>query len=107
MRTWCHSLARLASLLSLRKPNNSREKGVPLGTQYTTLAPSRRGTLTRLICGTAFALGCSYSSEPYRQADKVGVHGVTVTPQAIEFFAIGETKSLTAKISPSDATDQT
>ena len=78
-----------------------------MGTDYTILAPSRRGTVTRLICGTAFALGCSYSSEPYRQAEKVGVHGVTVTPQAIEFFAIGETKSLTAKISPSDATDQT
>ena len=78
-----------------------------MGTDYATLAPPRRNRGPVLICGVALALACSsYSTQPYGSTDRVSVQGVIVTPQVIQFSAIGETKNLSATISPAYATDQ-
>jgi len=48
------------------------------------------------------AVGCSSDSPP----DPVLVEGIRVTPQSVQLSAIGETRQLTAAISPVNATDQ-
>jgi uncharacterized protein YjdB len=60
----------------------------------------------RLIYGVALALACGYSTQPYGSPDKVPVRSVKVAPQVIQFFAIGETRNLSATISPANATDR-
>jgi len=45
-------------------------------------------------------------SEPDPPAGMVSVQAVRVTPQAVQFLAIGETRQLRATIFPTDATDQ-
>ena len=77
-----------------------------MGTAYTNLPRSWRRTITGLVCASTFAVGCSYSSAPYGRTDNIAVNGVTITPQTIQFVAVGETRSLVAKISPANATDQ-
>lgn len=94
-----------------------------MGTDYTTLAPPRRDTgpsrgaggnkailePTILLCGVLLALACSYPTQPYKpdpSTDKVSVSGVKVSPQVIQFFAIGETRDLAATIAPANATDK-
>ena len=71
-----------------------------------------RGILTAsLICALAYAgAGCNNPGQPETPEPStttiVPVQGVHVTPQVIQFLAIGETKQLTARIAPVDATDQ-
>ena len=48
------------------------------------------------------AAGCSSDGQP----DPVRVDGIRVTPQSVQLSAIGETRQLTAAISPVNATDQ-
>ena len=53
--------------------------------------------------------GCSNPSQPGDpdpSANAVSVLGVRVTPQTVQFRALGETKQLLATISPVNATDQ-
>jgi alpha-amylase len=53
--------------------------------------------------------GCNYSSEPgdYNPPPPaVPVQGLRVLPQTIQFTAIGESRMLTATVSPANATDQ-
>lgn len=45
-------------------------------------------------------------SEPGPPAEIVSVQAVRVTPQAVQFLAIGETRQLLATVVPADATDQ-
>jgi uncharacterized protein YjdB len=61
----------------------------------------------RLLYAVGLAAGCSYPNQPYGPTANVAVRGVKVAPQTIEFVAIGETKTLSATISPANATDQT
>jgi uncharacterized protein YjdB len=86
--------------------NNQHSKGVTVGTANTTLARSWRRAITGLICASTFAVGCSYSSAPYGRTANVAVSGVTIAPQTIQFVAVGETRTLVARISPANATDQ-
>lgn len=64
-------------------------------------------TLTCVI-----AIGGSGCSNPYQPeppeppASVIHVQGVTVTPQVIQFLAIGETKQLAVRVAPLNATDQ-
>jgi uncharacterized protein YjdB len=61
-----------------------------------------------LICGLSLALNsCSNPTRPDASTNKVAVVGVRVTPQVVEFIAIGETRDLTATVSPANATDKT
>jgi uncharacterized protein YjdB len=63
-----------------------------------------------LVSAGAFAgAGCTYPSQPYDAgpgADPVAVEAVKVTPQSIVMTAIGETRQLSATVTPEDATDQ-
>src|SRR5256885_2316768 len=71
-----------------------------------TMARLCRWSLLLLIFGVTLA-ACSnplYSDKA--ATDRVAVRSVKVSPQTIELFAIGETKDLTASVSPADATDQ-
>jgi alpha-amylase len=55
------------------------------------------------------ANGCSnpgQPSDPDPPANTVSVLAVKVTPQTVQFGALGETKQLLATISPANATDQ-
>ncbi|HEY0528379.1 MAG TPA: Ig-like domain-containing protein [Gemmatimonadaceae bacterium] len=70
------------------------------------MARSCRRTTIGLICASTFVVGCSYSSGPYGRGENVPVNGVTITPQTIQFVAVGETKQLVARISPADANDK-
>jgi uncharacterized protein YjdB len=66
--------------------------------------------IASLIC--ALALGESACSDPSQPVNPdpsttiVRVQGVKVTPQSIQFLAIGETQQLAATVSPADATDR-
>jgi uncharacterized protein YjdB len=65
-------------------------------------------TVGGLICGLSLALSaCSDPIQPDASTTKVAVASVRVTPQVIEFVAIGETRDLTATVLPANATDQT
>jgi uncharacterized protein YjdB len=55
------------------------------------------------IALTANACG-NYATGPY--ASSVAVQGVRVTPQSVQLTAIGETKVLSATITPLDASDR-
>jgi uncharacterized protein YjdB len=70
----------------------------------------RRTLIFTLTCVLAFGgTGCGYPNEPERPEPStsiIHVQGVTVTPQVIQFLAIGETKQLAVRISPLNATDQ-
>jgi uncharacterized protein YjdB len=63
-----------------------------------------------LVC--AIALGenaCSNPTQPvtpHPATNIVSVEGVKVTPQVIVFSAVGETRQLSATVSPANATDQ-
>jgi uncharacterized protein YjdB len=66
-------------------------------------------TIARLATVALLALSanaCSSPGESDPPADTVPVLGVKVTPQSFVFQAIGETKRMTATISPANATDQ-
>jgi uncharacterized protein YjdB len=52
------------------------------------------------------ASACSNSASPAASGSIVPVQGVKVTPQVIQFLAIGDTKQLVATISPANATDR-
>ena len=52
------------------------------------------------------ASACSNSASPGDSGNIVPVEGVKVTPQVIQFPAIGETRQLVATISPANATDR-
>jgi uncharacterized protein YjdB len=58
------------------------------------------------------AIGGSGCSNPYQPEPPeppttvIHVQGVTVTPQVIQFLAIGETKQLAVRVAPLNATDQ-
>ena len=56
-----------------------------------------------------FGTACGYSQNNplYPSMSTVSVLGVKVTPQSIQFTSIGETRDVTATVSPSNATDQT
>lgn len=65
----------------------------------------------RLACGIgALAVlvpACSYSTQPSSvYPSSVAVEGVKVTPQTIQFGAIGETRRVTATVAPANATDR-
>ena len=49
---------------------------------------------------------CSNPIQP-SPSPTVAVQGVKVTPQVVQFDAIGETKDLSATVVPADATDKT
>lgn len=69
----------------------------------------RRMQVAALMFALTFAVtGCGYSSpNPLGPSmSTVSVQGVKVTPQVIQFSAIGDTKDLVATISPANATDQ-
>lgn len=63
-----------------------------------------------LICGLALDVNaCTSPGDLYGpgvSATTVPVQGVTVAPQSIQFTAIGETRNLSARIFPSNATDR-
>ena len=61
-----------------------------------------RAAALRVTLVLLAAAGCSSDSQP----DPVLVDGVRVTPQSVQLSVIGETRQLTATISPLDATDQ-
>jgi uncharacterized protein YjdB len=70
----------------------------------------RHRLFVTLIGVLAFGSGCSnpvYPERPEPSPSVVRVQGVTVTPQVIQFLAIGETRQLAARIAPLNATDQT
>lgn len=63
-----------------------------------------------LTCVLAFGSGCGNPNQPEKPEPStsiVHVQGVTLTPQVIQFLALGETKQLAVRISPLNATDQT
>lgn len=71
----------------------------------------RRNVLNIMLVGSAALVGhgCTYPSQPYDAgpgADPVSVDAVKVTPQSIVMIAIGETRQLSATVTPNDATDQ-
>jgi uncharacterized protein YjdB len=57
--------------------------------------------LSANACGDAAQTG-----DPDPPANVVPVHGVRVTPQSVQFGAVGETRRLVAAVAPSNATDQ-
>lgn len=60
--------------------------------------------LTATACGSAGLL--DGSNPPVYPGNNVPVEGVRVTPQVVQFLAIGETRQLVATITPANATDQ-
>ena len=72
----------------------------------------RRNLIAGLICSFAVsANACSNSDQPVNPPSAppstVAVQGVRVTPQLIQLNAIGETRQISATISPLNATDHT
>jgi uncharacterized protein YjdB len=66
----------------------------------------RRIVIASLIFAATLAgTGCGNPTQPETSAI-VPVQGVTVTPQVVQLLVIGETKQLTARIAPLNATDQ-
>lgn len=69
-----------------------------------------RMLIVSLLC--AAALGANACSDPSQTNDPgpstntVSVQGVRVTPQVLQLSAIGETRQLSATVSPTNATDQ-
>jgi uncharacterized protein YjdB len=62
----------------------------------------RTARVVLLVIGLATgAAACGYPTQPI-----VPVQAVKVTPQSVQFFAIGETANLSATVFPADATDQ-
>ena len=67
---------------------------------------ARTATLVLLVL-SAPACGISVGpGEPDPPATVVSVQAVRVTPQAVQFRAIGETRQLLATVFPANATDQ-
>jgi uncharacterized protein YjdB len=62
-------------------------------------------TIARLYTVAILSQSANACSSP-GESDTVPVLGVKVTPQSFVFQAIGETKQMTATISPANATDQ-
>ena len=68
---------------------------------------SRRTRLFILLIGAhAVAVVATACGSPTRPSTTVAVQGVKVTPQSIQFTAIGETRQLTASLFPTNATDR-
>jgi alpha-L-fucosidase 2 len=69
-----------------------------------------RSTALQAMCALLLMAGnaCNDAAEPGNPdpPDIVSVLAVRVTPQVIQFAAIGETRRLVATISPANATDQ-
>lgn len=63
-----------------------------------------RAGFALLVLGAPACSGPGEPSEPPPAI--VPVQGVRVTPQAVQFSRIGETRQLVATVSPVDATDQ-
>ena len=66
----------------------------------------RKATLALLILSSYACDNPGQPSEPDPPASIVSVQAVRVTPQAIQFLAIGETRQLLATVFPTNATDQ-
>ena len=67
----------------------------------------RRASRVAVVLLGLAALACSDAAAPVTPpAPSVAVTGIKVTPQVVQFFAIGETKQLVATIVPSNATDR-
>ena len=66
----------------------------------------RKATLALLILSSYACDNPGEPSEPDPPASIVSVQAVRVTPQAVQFLAIGETRQLRATIFPTNATDQ-
>ena len=66
--------------------------------------------IASLICSLALGENaCGTPTQPGNpdtSRSSVHVLGVKVTPQVIQFLAIGETRQLSATVSPANATDQ-
>lgn len=69
-----------------------------------------RSTALQVMCALLLMSGngCNDPAEPGTPVppDVVSVQAVRVTPLVIQFDAIGETRQLTATVSPANATDQ-
>ena len=64
----------------------------------------RKMLLTAAILGL---VACDYSTQPNGYpANPIAVTGVIATPQVIVFTAIGETRQITATVTPLNATDR-
>jgi len=71
----------------------------------------RHNVLSIMLVSAAALVGdgCTYPSQPYDAgpgADPVSVEAVKLTPQSVVMVAIGETRQLSATVTPDDATDK-
>lgn len=67
---------------------------------------TRNATLAMLILSAYSCDNPGEPSEPDPPAGIVSVQAVRVTPQTVQFLAIGETRQLLATVFPTNATDQ-
>lgn len=84
-----------------RGPRIGLEQRRPRINQVTKMRTTAFRTAVVLLVLAASA--CSSSGE---STDPIAVQGVRVTPQSVVLSAIGETRQLTATISPVNASDQ-
>jgi uncharacterized protein YjdB len=97
-------------------PSNATDRIVVWETTDPTIATVDAGGLVTAKAAGVGVFITAYTHEGRHQASAnvsvdpstkvVPVEGVKVTPQVIQFSAIGETRQLAAVISPSNATDQ-
>ena len=68
---------------------------------------ARNAGLALLMLGWYACANPAQPGEPDPPDDMVAVQAVRVTPQVVQFLAIGETRQLLATVFPTNATDQT
>jgi uncharacterized protein YjdB len=66
----------------------------------------RSATFALFILSSYACANPAQPGEPDPPANTVSVQAVRVTPQAVQFLAIGETRQLVATVFPTNATDQ-